>query len=407
MGMNQGITILPTDKLTPSAIIIHSTTVIGLVASAVIADMSTELQAKFNEQGDNGLLLFNSPKEALEQFKAVRGTVREDLVDIVMQNVSSPIVISLIKVQAQSMEADPSSFYDVEVLKSRVIDGVKLLKSARTKFGRFYKVRVISAGWWSHDADVRSVIESQSNGSKVIGLTELRASSVQEANKALDDLGNKRNAHPSFYNKRWSTFENKSIARPTSAAIAGHIAYWDGALGEFGFAYSHGNRPIYGMTEICQPDGTPINLTYEEGETCDVNMLANNGGLVIFNDNGWELYNFESSHGDETENKLEYIRFFDGINEAIQQGLKEYAHRPFLEVMDRSELKIEQFLGKAVKKGVALGFDVWLSDTNSGAEVQAGNLYLSYKAGNNPAIRAVIVKPWSTTEYADAIVKGA
>ena len=84
---------------------------------------------------------------------------------------------------------------------------------------------------------------------------------------------------------------------------------------------------------------------------------------------------------------------------------KEYHQRPFTEVKEMLQLKIEQFLGKAVDAGVALGFDVWLSPENSGAEVQAGRFYLSYKTGNNPAVRTIILQPFSTTEYADKLVE--
>jgi phage tail sheath protein FI len=280
-----------------------------------------------------------------------------------------------------------------------VLEQIANLAFARTVFGKAYKVRWAIAGYFSHDIDVQQKLDILNEGTKTTGIIDLKAESVQEAVQTLESMGTKRQLVTPFYGQKWSRFTDGNIMRPLSACIAGHNAYWSAMLGEFGDAYSYGNQPIYGITKIAVP------LSYEEGADCDVNTIADAGGAVVFNDEGFELYNFETPNTDETENKLEYVRFFDMINEALQKGAKEYHQRPFTDVMDMLGLKIEQFLGKAVASGAALGFDVWLSDENSGSEIQAGRFYLDYKVGNNPAIRTIILQPWSTSEYADQLVK--
>ena len=395
--MPQGVQVRPVKKLTPSAIVVKTSQVIGVVGSAVKTELPTKYQEKLTE--DKGLLLFNSPAEALEVFAGVAGTIREDLDDINLQNVHAPIVVSVASVTASQLEKAPEDFYEVNAFKSRVLEQIENLKLARTIFGKAYKVRWAVAGYFSADVDVQQRLNIFNEGTKTAGVIDLNETSVQGAVKKLEKMGTKRQLVTPFYGQKWSTFENENIFRPLSACIAGHNAYWSALFGEFGDAYSYGNLPIYGITKLRVP------LTYEEGAECDVNTLADAGATVVFNDEGWELYNFETPNTDETENKLEYIRFFDMLNEALQKGAKEYHQRPFTEVKEMLQLKIEQFLGKAVDAGVALGFDVWLSPENSGAEVQAGRFYLSYKTGNNPAIRTIILQPFSTSEYADKLVE--
>lgn len=389
----QGIQVLPLKKITPPSIIVKGDSVIGCVGSAEISTLSKEYQEKLKQQ--KGLLLFNSAREALLIFKKTKGTIREDLDDIVMQNIEAPIVLSIVSVTATQLQKKPQEFYGVATLKTKVLEAIDNLAYCRTLFGRAYKVRWTIAGYFSHDLDVQERMNVFVEKTKTVGIYELNQDSVQGAVKLLEKIGKKRILVNPFYGKKWSNFENKEIFRPLSAILAGHSAHWDSALGEFGFAYSHGNRLIKGVT------GLPVLLSYEEGAICDVNTLADNGAVVIFNDNGFELYNFETTYQDETENKLEFVRFHDRLAEEIQKGLKKYHQRPFTEVKEMADLTIEQFLGKVKKSGAALGYEVWLSEENSGAEVSAGRLYISYKVGNNPAIRTIIVQPWATSEYTD------
>jgi len=337
--MPQGVQVRPVKKLQPSAIVVRTKQVIGIVGSAIVTQLSPELQAKLAE--DKNLLLFNSPDEALEAFKDVPGTLREDIDDIRLQNVHAPLVISVASATASQMEKAPEDFYEVQAFKSRVINQIDNLKLARTVFGRTYKVRWAIAGWFSADVDVQQHLDIFNTGSKTAGIVDLNENSVQGAVAKLEKMGTKRQLVTPFWGQKWSTFANANIFRPLSAVIAGHNAYWSALLGEFGDAYSYGNLPIYGVTKLRIP------LTYEEGAECDVNTIADAGGTVVFNDEGWELYNFETPNTDETENKLEYIRFFDMLNEALQRGAKEYHQRPFTEVREMLQLKIEQFLGKA------------------------------------------------------------
>lgn len=389
--MYQGINFQPLKKMQPSSIVIQSGSVIGLVGSAITTSLSKELQDKMNTQ--KGLLLFTSASKALEAFKDVEGTLRESLDDIVMQYTESPVVLGVVPVTKTQLSKKAETFYDSKEVKVKVLDVIDSFKYARTLFSFAYKIRWTIAPYFSTDKDVVERMKGFVEFTQTAGVIELNSTSVQEAVKASEGIGSKRLLVSPFYGKKFSRFKKDEISRPLSAVIAAHNSYWDSKLGEFGFAYSHGNRPVYGVTAL------DVLLTYEEGKQCDVNTLAHAGLCVIFNDNGFEMYNFETTYQDATENKLEFIRFHDRLSEEMRQKLKIYHQRPFTEVREHVDLAIENFLGKAKSKGVALGYKVWLSDANSPEEVSSGNLYFDYKVGNNPAIRSVMIQPWATNEY--------
>jgi len=389
--MYQGINLKPLKKVKPPSIVVQGGSVIGLVGSAIATSLSKELQEKMNTQ--KGLLLFTSASKALEAFEGIEGTIRESLDDIVMQYIEAPVVVGVVPVTKTQLTKKPETFYDSKEIKAKALDVIDSFRYARTLFSFVYKIRWTVAPYFSTDKDVVERMKGFVEFTQTAGVIELNSTSVQEAVKASEGIGSKRLLVSPFYGKKFSKYKKEEISRPLSAVIAGHNAYWDSALGEFGFAYSHGNRPVYGVTAL------DVLLTYEEGKQCDVNTLAQAGLCVIFNDNGFEMYNFETTYQDSTENKLEFIRFHDRLSEEMRQKLKKYHQRPFTEVKEHIGLAIENFLGKAKSKGVALGYEVWLSDANSPEEVSAGNLYFDYKVGNNPAIRTVMIQPWATNEY--------
>ena len=390
--MGQGIKITPVRNASATATIVASLTVIGLVGVGVTADLNAENKALLAEQ-DN-LLLFANASEALEVFKDMKGTIREDLYDISLQNVHNPIVISFVGTTTATIEKDPALFYESTTLKSKVIEAVDNLKKARTIWGREHKVRIAIAPWFSHDDAVRGALDIFAVSTHVMSVCDLKSSTKALALSKLQGLGSRRQLTMPAYRKHFSVYENAIIEKPCSAIVAGHISAWDARMGEFGWAYDHANRDIYGVGAMT------MLLSYEEGDdACDINVLADAGATLLLNDDGWKLYNFETPSEDARFNKLETVRYFDGMSENLQQTLKKHKHRPATDVFNLAKADTDAFTGKAVLAGVSVGNRISWSKRNTPSEVAAGVVYLDYADSNNVGIRTIVVDVWATNEF--------
>ena len=390
--MGQGIKVLPVKNDSAVATLVKSLTVIGLVGVGVTTDLDNDTKALLEAQ--SGLLLFSSADEALELFKDKAGTIREDLYDIKLQNVHNPIVISFVGTTSATLEKDPALFYESTTLKGKIITAIDNLKKARTIWGREHKVRISIAPYFSHDDDVGEALDVLAVATKTISIRDLKKESKDTALTKVKTLGSRRQLVSPVYRKDFSIFENAVVEKPTAGIIAGHISAWDARLGEFGWAYDHANRPIYGINGLVEF------FSYEEGDdSCDINVLADAGAVLLLNDDGWKLYNFESPSDDERFNKLETVRYFDGMVENIQNTLKRHKHRPATDVFNLTKADVEAFAGKAVLAGVSVGNLVEWSDRNTPTEISAGVVYLTYKDSNNVGIRTIVVEPFATNDF--------
>jgi len=389
-----GIKVLDVKNISPSAVVITSTTVIGIVGTAYLVNVSDEIKEKLADTAKAGLLRFSTAKKALEVFKESAGTLRETLYDIVMQNVASPVVISLVELTEEQSTRSHKEFYGDPEIKSRLLEKLEALKMAKTVLAT--KVRIPLIDWFTFDNTILDALNSYLTATKTISVASLDYKNIADALVELKTLASRRCLVVPFYRKAWSVFEDRYIELPYGGIIAGHIAYWDAKLEEFGTCFDHANRPIYNMGDCLVP------LFYQEGEdTCDVNVIANAGGCLCINDDvmGDILYNFETPSDDTRFNKLETLRFFDLINEEAQKALKKFKHRPVTEVLGLARAEIEAFLLKSKKAGATVGFDVWWSDRNTPTDISAGILYLDYKAGNNVGVRTIVLQGYATNEY--------
>ena len=387
-----GIQVRPLKNKSATATRIKSLTVIGLVGIGVTTALSAEIREQLALQ-DN-LLRFSSAEKALEVFKNEAGMIKEDLYDIVQQNVDSPIIISFVGTTEASIDKDPALFYEVDALKSKVILAIANLQKARTIWGETSKVRVAIAPWFSHDTDVQGALNVFNVGTKTVGVVDLHASSFNSALTLLSAMGGTHQLVFPFYRRAYSVYANAVIEKPNSAIVAGHIAFWDGEMGEFGFAFDHANRPISDV------DGVTLNLTYEEGQSdCEVNQICDAGGCVLLNDDGWKLYNFETPNEDERLNKFETIRYFDGMTGNLQKSLKKHKHRPMTDVFNLAKADADTFTGKAVKAGVSVGNKITWSAQNTPSEVAIGTIYMDYEDSNNLGMRTLVLQPLATNEY--------
>lgn len=391
--MPNGIVVLPTKNKSAVATIITSTTVIGVVGTCFLTGIDADIKLKLDDESNKGLLRFSDADKALEVFKDLAGTIREDLHDISKQNVKSPVIVSVVALDEETHTDKPvNTFYDDAEIKTAVLTAIDNLKFARTVYAS--KVRIPVAGWFTHDTTVRDAMASYTVATKTISIVNFNFNNVGDALVELEKLGSQRLLAVPFYRNVWSVFENKMIKKPYSSIIAGHIAYWDAMLGEFGTCFDHANRIIYDA-------GTPtVALFYEEGvDTCDVNVIVNAGGCLVINDDGNRLYNFETPSNDTRFNKLETVRYFDTHNENIQKTLKRHKHRPLTEVLELAKADVEAFLLKSKNAGATVGSNVEWSSKNTRAEISAGIIYLDWDAGNNVGVRAIVIQPSASSEY--------
>ncbi len=396
-----GIKTLEVKNMSATAIVITSTTVIGIVGTAFLNNVDDSIKEKLKDKSKAGLLRFSNAKEALKVFKESAGTLREDLYDILIQNVESPVVISLVEITESQSKKCHLDFYGEDSIKTKIIKALSNLKMAKTVLAT--KVRIPIVGWFTHDDTVLDAVNSYCTGTKTFSVSNGNSRSVGAALMWLKPLASERYLANPFYRKVWSIFEDKYIEKPYSAITAGHIAKWDAIHGEFGPCFSHANRPIFNMGDCVVP------LFYQEGEDdCDVNIIVNEGGSLCIKDDvmGNVLYNFETPSNDSRFNKLETKRFFDLINEESQKSLVKHKHRPLTEVLDLGKADINDFLIKTKKSGAAVGAEVWWSDRNSKTDISAGILYLDCKAGNNVGIRTIVLQSYATSEYYTIDIKG-
>jgi len=418
-----GIKVKRTKNLSPTAVVVTSTTVIGIVGTVCIektlAELNAEkalegvskdrvveitseissletIKAKLADKTKAGLIRYSNALQAMEAFEECEGTLRETLHDIYCQNVYSPIVLSLIQITAEQAEKSHLTFYDTPAIKSEVLEKLNALKMAKTVLGT--KVRIPLVENFTHDETVLNAVGSYTDGTNTISVASANHSAIDTALVQLAELASDRYLITPFYRRVWSIFQDKYIEKPYGAIVAGHIAKWDAEGGEFGTCYDHANRPIFNMGDCLVP------LFYEEGEdTCDVNILVNAGACLCINDDvtGDCLYNFETpiNTSDTRFGKLETRRAFDLANEELQKKLKTHKHRTLTSVLDLAKADAEAFLLKGKKAGAFVGYEVTWSAQNSSTDISAGILYLDYKAGNNLGVRTIVLQGYATSEY--------
>ena len=171
-----GIKVNEVQNISATPVVITSTTVIGVVGTAFLVNVSDEIKAALADESKAGLLRFSDAEEALEVFKDSVGTLREDLYDIKMQNVKSPIIISLVELTEEESANSHFDFYKNDEIKTKILTALDNLKLAKTVHAT--KVRLPLVGWFTHDETVLDALTSYLVGSKTIGVANLNARNV-------------------------------------------------------------------------------------------------------------------------------------------------------------------------------------------------------------------------------------
>jgi len=186
---------------------------------------------------------------------------------------------------------------------------------------------------------------------------------------------------------------------PSSAAGAGHIAYWDAGgdngYDEFGYARSHSNRIVKGV------HGSEVPIEYFDGQDCEARRLRQKGVASIVQDVGWRLYGFETTDIDPIWQALERVRTFYRWLDAIIVANK-WARDRSADQLIWVKKTCSDFFRRLTGAGIALGYNIELVADQT--DVTAGKFTFKIKTANLPSIRELNFELVFTDEYNDAFI---
>ena len=187
---------------------------------------------------------------------------------------------------------------------------------------------------------------------------------------------------------------------PTSAVMAGVIAYWDGGgdngFDEFGYARSHSNRIAKGV------HGSEVPIEYFDGQDCEARRLRQKGVGAIVQDVGWRTYGFETTDIDPIWQSLERVRTFYRWLDAIMKENK-WARDRSADQLIWVKKTASEFFRKLTGAGISLGYRIELDADRS--DVVAGKFTFVIHVENMPPIRELNFILTFTDEYNDAFIE--
>lgn len=399
MSANYGVnTVTSVNAARP--IRIQSTTPIGVVGTVLLpanADtMSAENKKIYEKIKANEPLFFGSADKALEFFEDMEGTLRESLDGIADQNVSGPIIINTVELEATHSGKIPEDFYDDLTLKSKIIKAIGDFKGVAGVVG--YKPNLIVALRFSHDLAVSTEMQSVAQRLLAMALVDLKANDESEAVLAVGSFGSNRVLLCDPYVKVWDTFTNAEITQPLSARRAGLIA-WADAQSEYGFADSHSNRVVNGIT------GTSRTIEFNAGQDCEADRLRTKGIGTVIRYNGFRIWGGETTDIDPIWQDHTRVRIFDRISEVALDGLF-WAIDRRADILKSVKDSVEQMLLALKGAKVLLGFNVyWDAERNTTANITAGKFYLVAELQNMPILKRLEVNFSYVDRYGDVLIK--
>jgi len=379
---------------------INSSTPIGVVGTVLLpanADtMTDENKTIYDKIKANEPLFFGSADKALEFFEDMEGTIRESLDGIADQNVSGPIIINTVELEATHSGKIPEDYYDDLTLKSKIIKAIGDFKGVAGVVG--YKPNLIVALRFSHDLAVSTEMQSVAQRLLAMALVDLKANDESEAVLAVGSFGSNRVLLCDPYVKVWDTFTNAEITQPLSARRAGLIA-WTDAQNEYGFADSHSNRVVNGIT------GTSRTIEFNAGQDCEADRLRTKGIGTVIRYNGFRIWGGETTDIDPIWQDHTRVRIFDRISEAALDGLF-WAIDRRADILKSVKDSVEQMLLDLKGAKVLLGFNVyWDAERNTSANITAGKFYLVAELQNMPIVKRLEVNFSYVDRYGDVLIK--
>ena len=336
-------------------------------ARPVLVDSSTPIGVvvPFGDS-DGEFKLFNSADD-MKTYLEEKGATADDLAyktanAISLQGVRGKIVVKFVA--------------DGDSVKDNVLNGLDVLKTAPQDENILTRPDLIIVPEYSYDVDVATKMDSLASLFRATAIVDVNASDEATANSFANNFGSR---YMLLYNGR-SKVEGKLY--PTSALIAGLIAYWDAGgdngYDEFGYARSHSNRIVKGVS------GSERIIEYFDGVDCEARRLRQNGIGSIVQDVGWRSYGFETRDIDPIWQSLERVRAFLRWLDAVIKANKWARDRSADQLVYVKQTCVD-FFNKLKGANIALGYEIYL-DTNL-SDVTAGKFTFILKTANMPAIR--------------------
>jgi hypothetical protein len=301
---------------------------------------------------------------------------------IVLQNVATKIIVVYV----------PEGNDDA-ALKQNVINGLNVLRSAPYDNRVLDKPDLIIAPEHSYDVDIAAVMDSVAAKFRREAIVDVNAADEAEATAFIRNFGTR---HCLFVLGR-------SIAEgalfPTSAFVAGHIAYWDvgGDKGydKYGYTRNHSNRVVRGVSGSERP------IEYFDDGDHEALRLRNLGVASIVQDRGWRLYGFQTTDIDPVWRDLKRVRTFYRWLDAIVDFAKRARDRNADELMSVKK-GCNDFLAELKAADVALGYKIYLDEGL--CNVAAGEFVFVIEVEDMPAINSLTFKLTFVDDYNNVLI---
>lgn len=379
---------------------INSSTPIGCVGTVLppvdTTGMSDENIIIYNKIKANEPLFFGSADKANDFFADFEGTSREAVDGIADQNVSCPLILVCVELESIHSGKAAEDFYDDLTLKSKIIEAINSLRKVAGVVG--YKPNLIVAPGFSHDLDVSTEMTSVAGNLLAMAIVDMNAADESAAALMVSSFGTNRALLCDPYVKVWDTLLNMEVMQPLSARRAGLIA-WTDAQWEYGFADSHSNRVINGIS------GTSRAIEFNAGQDCEADRLRTKGIGTVIRYNGFRMWGGETTDIDPIWQDHTRVRLFDRVCEAALDGLF-WAIDRRADILKSVKDRVEQMLLALKGSKVLLGFNVyWDLEKNTKANVTAGKFYLVAEMQNMPIVKRLEVNFSYVDRYGDVLIK--
>ena len=373
---------------------IESQTPIFIACTLVLSTVSKEVQDLITSSG--GVLNYGSAEKANEVFKDSTGTVRGALDGIADQNVVCKIVLSIVPITVELSKKEAETFYGDAKIKSEVIKAIGKAKIAIAMYGT--KSNVLIAPRFTHDLDVKAEIESVATALSATGVVDLNAKDEADATVKMKSYGTKRLLVCDPYVQVWDTKLNKTITEPSSARIAGMIAYIDGQK-EYGFADIPSNQVMQGISGTSRP------IDFVFGQECEADRLRTLGISTIINEQGFRLWGFDTTDVDPVWKSLQRVRIFDRIADAVLKGLF-WAIDKRADQLVYAKESAEGLLRGLKGANVLVGFEVfWHPEKNTKEALTAGKFYLVADFQNMPTVNRLEIECNFVDKHSGVLMK--
>jgi len=283
---------------------------------------------------------------------------------------------------------------DGDGVKDSILEGLDVLKTAPQDENILTTPNLVNVPQYSYDVDIAAKMDSIASKFKATAIVDVNAKNEAEALDFARNFGSRFLLLSSGQSK----VEGKLY--PTSALIAGLIAYWDAGgdngADEFGYARSHSNRIVKGVS------GSERVIEYFDGEDCEARRLRQNGICSILRDVGWRSYGFETTDIDPIWQSLERVRTFYRWLDAIKKANK-WARDRSADQLIWVKKTCSDFFRKLTGAKIALGYEIFLDEYRS--DVTAGKFTFVIKTANMPTIRELNFILTFTDNYNDAFIE--